>query len=204
MENTRDHILNTAFKLFSSRGFKEITMQDLVKASGLSKGAFYHYFKSKKELYEESLERFLMGFIEEMNVQDDGQVSLRNLLKQIFEKFAQLAENIQETGKTGESGGLSAYMLFMQAAVQHPNLREKFAEFGRSYYQEFLQKIRNAMEKGEIRNDLNPSIFVHQISSIMEGLVLIYSFGIEMNSLSGTFNAIIDQLFDLIELKSSI
>lgn len=200
MENTRDHILNTAFKLFSTRGFKEITMQDLVKASGLSKGAFYHYFKSKKEIYLQAMEKFLTGFLEEIKPEKDTQLPLRDLLKQLFEKFSFLAENIQKSGEGG--GGLSAYMLFMQAALQQPNLREKFKEFGEGYYHEFSLQLQDAMEKGEIRKDVNTEVLTHHISAVMEGLVLIYSFGIEMPSLSGTFNSIIDQLFDLLETKN--
>lgn len=201
MENTREHILNTAFKLFSTKGFKEITMQDLVKASGLSKGAFYHYFNSKKEIYMEAMEKFLTGFLIEMKPENDPQMPLRDLLKQLFERFAFLAENIQKS--EDNEGGLSAYMLIMQSALQQPNLREKFREFGEGYYYQFSLKLQHAIESGEIRKDVNPEVLTHHISSIMEGLVLIYSFGIEMPSLSGTFNNIIDQLFDLLETKKN-
>jgi TetR/AcrR family transcriptional repressor of nem operon len=52
MADTRDQILTTAFKLFFEKGYKEVTMSELVKETGLSKGAFYHYF-----LYSEFLLR---------------------------------------------------------------------------------------------------------------------------------------------------
>jgi TetR/AcrR family transcriptional regulator, transcriptional repressor for nem operon len=198
LETTKEHILDTAFKLFSSKGFKEITMQDLVRASGLSKGAFYHYFKSKKEIYELALEKYLFGFIGEMKFENATEYSLRETIKQLFGKVAYLAENIQQS-KGG--GGLSAYMLLLQSALQQPKLREKFKEFGQTYYTEFNRSMKNAIESGEIRNDLDAEVLTHHIFSIMEGLVLIYSFGIEMPSLSGTFNRIIDQLFDLLETK---
>ncbi len=202
MENTRDHILETAFKLFSSKGFKEITMQDLVKASGLSKGAFYHYFKSKKELYESAFEKYLSGFVNEMKLETGGEISVRELLKQIFSKFAVLAENIQQSKNEGDGEGLSAYMLVLQSATQQPSLREKFKEFGQSYYYQFNLMMKKAIDSGEIRKDIDVEVFTHHIAALMEGLVLVYSFGIEMGSLSGTFNRIIDQLFDLIETKN--
>lgn len=178
-------------------------MQDLVKASGMSKGAFYHYFKSKKELYEQSLEKFMLGFVDEMKVGNSQYTSLKDFLKEMFGKFAYLAENIQQTGDEG-GNGISAYILIMQSALQQPNLRDKFREFGESYNYHFSQMLKKAMESGEIRDDLDPAVLTHHISSIMEGLVLIYSFGIEMESLNGTFTKIIDQLFDLIENKKAI
>ncbi|WP_460515686.1 TetR/AcrR family transcriptional regulator [Cyclobacterium sediminis] len=39
-----------AFELFYEEGFKSSSIDRIVKASNLTKGAFYHHFKSKKEL----------------------------------------------------------------------------------------------------------------------------------------------------------
>lgn len=47
---TKSKILNAAIKLFSEKGYNETTMQDIMLLSGLSKGAIYHYFKSKQEI----------------------------------------------------------------------------------------------------------------------------------------------------------
>jgi TetR/AcrR family transcriptional repressor of nem operon len=57
----REHILDTALQLFSQNSYREVTMSGLVKASGLSKGAFYHYFDSKEQLFEAVIERFYTG-----------------------------------------------------------------------------------------------------------------------------------------------
>jgi len=200
-ELTKLHILSTAFNLFSKKGFKEITMKDLVKASGLSKGAFYHYFKSKEELYDQALETYLTGFLENMKPEHDVNLSVREMLKTMFSQFASLAENMEKTGKEGEGGSLSAYMLFIQSAIQRPRIREIAKQFGHIYFSQFNLFIKAAQEKGEIRKDLNPEVLTLHIASVMEGLVLIYSFGIEMESLNTSFNQVIDQLFDLIELK---
>ena len=62
-KDNRHHILATAFKLFFQKGYKEVTMSELVKESGLSKGAFYHYFNSKEELYTHSMEMFMEHFL---------------------------------------------------------------------------------------------------------------------------------------------
>ena len=47
---TKNKIISSAAKLFSERGYDETTLQDIMKLSGLSKGAIYHYFKSKQEI----------------------------------------------------------------------------------------------------------------------------------------------------------
>jgi AcrR family transcriptional regulator len=50
-EQTRQQIIDTAARLFASRGFDGTSMSDLASAAGLTKGAFYHHFESKDALF---------------------------------------------------------------------------------------------------------------------------------------------------------
>src|ERR1700720_1769105 len=47
---TRRALLDAAGKLIAERGYRGTTVNDIVAASGLSKGTFYWYFKSKEDL----------------------------------------------------------------------------------------------------------------------------------------------------------
>ncbi|AEV33474.1 transcriptional regulator [Owenweeksia hongkongensis DSM 17368] len=49
-ELTRQTILNESFKLFYEKGFKTTSVDKIMKATNLSKGAFYHHYKNKREL----------------------------------------------------------------------------------------------------------------------------------------------------------
>lgn len=60
MHETRDLILSTSFKLFLQKSYKDVTMRELVAKTGLSKGAFYHYFASKEELFIEVVNTFFL------------------------------------------------------------------------------------------------------------------------------------------------
>lgn len=51
-EQTVEKILDISLRLFSEKGYEKTTMQDIVTALGMSKGAIYHHFKSKEELME--------------------------------------------------------------------------------------------------------------------------------------------------------
>jgi AcrR family transcriptional regulator len=51
MNDSKEYIIKVACKLFLQKSFKEVTMMELVKKTGLSKGAFYHYFESKEQLF---------------------------------------------------------------------------------------------------------------------------------------------------------
>lgn len=57
-EETVRHILDVAEELFMSKGYEHTTMADIVGGlGGLTKGAVYHHFKSKEEIFEAVFER---------------------------------------------------------------------------------------------------------------------------------------------------
>lgn len=77
--NTKGKIVSAAWKLFYEQGYDKTTVDDIVEASGTSKGSFYHYFESKESLpaslsylfdekYEELMETMdpAMGVIDKL------------------------------------------------------------------------------------------------------------------------------------------
>lgn len=49
-EQTIQLILDTASRLFFQQGYDRTTLQDIINATGLSKGAIYHHFSSKEAI----------------------------------------------------------------------------------------------------------------------------------------------------------
>ncbi len=50
--NRKDEILNASEALFYQKGYNKTTINDILEALSISKGAFYHYFKSKEEVMD--------------------------------------------------------------------------------------------------------------------------------------------------------
>src|SRR5690242_12249979 len=48
---TRDRLLQAAMDVFASKGYHGAVVDDIVAASDTSKGAFYHYFRSKQAIF---------------------------------------------------------------------------------------------------------------------------------------------------------
>jgi AcrR family transcriptional regulator len=55
----RKKLLTIAENVFLQKGYEQTNVDDILKASGISKGAFYHYFKSKEEVLAASIENML-------------------------------------------------------------------------------------------------------------------------------------------------
>jgi AcrR family transcriptional regulator len=54
----RDAILRAAEKVFSTRGYPDASIADVIDAAQISRGTFYLYFDSKDALFLELIERF--------------------------------------------------------------------------------------------------------------------------------------------------
>jgi AcrR family transcriptional regulator len=58
-EVRKSEILDAAQKLFAEKGYAKATVTDIINVHGLSKGIFYHYFKSKEEVMDAIIERIV-------------------------------------------------------------------------------------------------------------------------------------------------
>jgi len=51
VDERRERLLTLGRELFSDRSYEEISIGDIAKAAGISKGLLYHYFPSKRDFY---------------------------------------------------------------------------------------------------------------------------------------------------------
>jgi len=58
-QETRDRIVNSARRLFNRKGFTEVTIDEIMKHAGLTRGGFYKHFETKEQLYAHALRQFL-------------------------------------------------------------------------------------------------------------------------------------------------
>ena len=57
-ENTRKRILDTAQAMILQRGYAGVSVDTLISELGLTKGAFFHHFKSKRDLARTLIKRY--------------------------------------------------------------------------------------------------------------------------------------------------
>lgn len=57
--NVRDNIIDSAQQLFETRGFAEVSIDDVMAGAGLTRGSFYSYFESKGALFAAATQRMI-------------------------------------------------------------------------------------------------------------------------------------------------
>lgn len=73
-EERRNEILDTAKKLFRTKGYEKCTVNDILKEVGIAKGTFYYYFKSKQEVLDAVVSSYtviMINRVEEIINKDD-------------------------------------------------------------------------------------------------------------------------------------
>lgn len=79
----RNKILAAAQKLIYTKGFERMTVQDLIDQLGISKGAFFHYFASKRDLLEALIDQMTLEILTHLNaiLEDPGLNAAQKLEK---------------------------------------------------------------------------------------------------------------------------
>jgi len=61
--DVRQHILDTARIIIAGKGFSAVGLNEVLQASGVPKGSFYHYFGSKEAFGEALLEDYFADYL---------------------------------------------------------------------------------------------------------------------------------------------
>jgi len=65
-ENTRALLLGVSRKLFARRGYPDVSVDEIVQAARVTKGALYHHFKDKQELFRGVVEQIQQAIRERL------------------------------------------------------------------------------------------------------------------------------------------
>jgi len=91
-QDTRRKILDSAARIFSEKGYYGSVVDDIVKASGTSKGAVYFYFQSKEQIFLSLVETYVGTVAQELQAAVHRS---RGLMAQVEAAVATLVRSFQ-------------------------------------------------------------------------------------------------------------
>jgi AcrR family transcriptional regulator len=114
----RDTFVDAAQTLITSKGYEEMSIQDVLAATGASKGAFYHYFDSKAALLDAVIERMIeQSTLVIAPILDDATLPAIEKLRTLFAAMARWK---------WERSDLVLQLLRVWTADENAIVREKF------------------------------------------------------------------------------
>ena len=105
-----ERLLNTAFKLFTEKGIKDTSIQDIVDNANVAKGTFYLYFKDKyeirdvlivkksKKLFQDAIEQLHKNYISNFS---DQIIFVINAVLKIYENDNQKESSVYKLFEKG-------------------------------------------------------------------------------------------------------
>jgi AcrR family transcriptional regulator len=184
-EERRAAILDAALRCFMRTGYRGTTMDDVVKASGLSKGTIYWYFASKQEIFVTLFDRVILEFMTGTQLASVSESQSRSeQLHQIFSRFAQAAEHSKDK--------LKLPLNFVIELGQE----EFFMQHYRTILQTFVDQVKTLIEAGIATGEFR-AVDAHEVAwglaALYDGLILYY-----MLDMPGSVAVQIELMSDLI------
>jgi TetR/AcrR family transcriptional repressor of nem operon len=153
--DTKTHIMMVALKLFLQKNFKEVTMKEIVEKTGLSKGAFYHYFESKEQLFYEIIDYFFSAILE----YDFSRLPSESL-HEFYHSYADQINTLRfrllasEKGDEEDFLNLNFFALLFDAFKMFPAFKSSMQTYHHREKNAWIRAIQNAKESGEIKSAL--------------------------------------------------
>lgn len=198
MNSSREHILKTAFILFMHKSYKEVTMKEIVEKSGLSKGAFYHYFPSKEKLFHEIVDSF---YFIGMKIDFDrfSKTSFydfyHDVLKFSITKFLEMKDFLEDTY---DQDDISYYTLVLDAVKLFPGFIEKMKQIHTTELTSWENAVQSAMDRGEIKSRMTArqiaQLFIYSSDGITPHLVMAGRIRAVHSEIKALWDALYDDL----------
>ena len=170
MAELRDEIVRKAFLQFLNRGYKATSLKDLEQATGLTKGAFYYYFKDKKEILEAGIERYFSVMREETDEDAERASSLRGYIDMVIRNKEEGADLSQKM-----FGCFILEVLFFQLVLEveamFPDFRERINTLSKMRLTRWEHVILKAKRGGEIRETLDTSALARNLMSVSSSML---------------------------------
>jgi TetR/AcrR family transcriptional regulator, transcriptional repressor for nem operon len=162
---TRDQILDAAARLIHLRGYHGTSLDDVLRESGVGKGNFYYYFKSKEELGYAIIDRVMQAFI-------------ARVLEPVFtdnraDPVVQIHQFLDSQRQRNCVGGCPIGNLASELSDVHEGFRQRLAEIFDMWRSKLAEVLARCQTAGRASRDFEPSAVAQFLVAALEGAILL-------------------------------
>jgi TetR/AcrR family transcriptional repressor of nem operon len=165
---TRDQILDAAARLIHLRGYHGTSLDDVLRESGVGKGNFYYYFRSKEDLGFAIIDRVVERFLE-LTLEPAFVDLTADPLDQVRAFLDRLLDVQRQRNCVG---GCPMGNLASELSDVHEGFRQRLADIFERWRVMLATTLERGRESGRLRADLDAGSAAGFVVAALEGAIL--------------------------------
>ncbi|MBL1213786.1 MAG: TetR family transcriptional regulator [Ignavibacteriae bacterium] len=193
---TKEILLETGLTVFNRKGYSRTRLEDIANAAGLSRGAIYHHFENKAQLFKAIIISRIKSIID---VFEGISAESSNPIQSIKNTLAEILIKIEQDNDLRMFANLFSKTHFKDELAELEEHRDY------SSWKEFkilIKALTECKRRGQIKHDINLNTFAFTLIAVIDGTFRLYIRSPEMISLNENAHQIIDYLFKGVEPAS--
>lgn len=166
----KEAILTESFSLFLARGYDAVSISDIEQAAGVTRGAIFHHFSSKKELFKEVANKFTFTFLLGNNDEDECQTSNKPLKEYIDKSLVKMEERMnfffEKTKGTVTAAAYLRFILYITSNYQEGK------ESALLYYEQKKSSWLRVIEQSKACKEIRPDTDSNQLAETMHAIYM--------------------------------
>jgi TetR/AcrR family transcriptional repressor of nem operon len=167
--DARERIVRAAARLFLTRSYHAVGVEELCDAAGVRKGSFYHYFPSKSDVAKAVVDRHAEAFW--MRLDDDQQATPSERLHAAAEAIGAIQMDFES--RFGRAVGCPFGNLAAELATTDDDLRQHVAAVLAELERRLAAVCRQAAEQSLLRPGVDPDRLARALVAQYQGMILL-------------------------------
>lgn len=171
--STLELLLDTTEKLVAEVGCQNTTIQEIIRRAGLSKGAIYHYVKSKDELFGLILQAHMDTKIDEHMARNQHSVMTfkHNFSKKTFDPLSVIVKGLLQPANEKQVV-LRRSFIYLLSRQEQPDVAKILTKLHQTWINFTAGWIKTCQNGGSIAPHIDPYQTASLIISILFGLMV--------------------------------
>ena len=186
-ENTQRELLDAALTTFGQKGYEATRLEDIARRAGVTRGAIYHHFSNKADLYKALVEQASgQGKVLIQKAVSKGG-TFEDIVSRIFISYFALLEDDNH------------FRDVVILTLSNMEVSNDLKDLARRRYEEARVLVENiagffniAISSGQLRSDLDPEVAARALIAYQNGLTMLWLANTDVFSIKASAQVLTD------------